>query len=176
MENGRDTSKRHKTAKAEIISRCRGFVLRYHEAVARIEAAQAMITESEEEKTELLKRIADCSAAARVLDFDLSAAMRAADQSNGVVMASAVSRANPQPIREMVLEFAREASPKPVRASEVRKLVEQKRGAPIHEKTIGMTLYRLSRERLMRRDGWDWYFCGEVSEATADNEKEATDP
>lgn len=63
-------------------------------------------------------------------------------------------------IKDQVAAAARDSYPNPVRASALRKQLEVS-GLSIHEKTIGMTLYRLSREGVIRRQGWDWFFVPE---------------
>jgi hypothetical protein len=42
-------------------------------------------------------------------------------------------------------------------ASVLRARVERKLGRSLHQKTIGMTLYRLSKENLTRRNGRMWF-------------------
>ena len=66
----------------------------------------------------------------------------------------------PKTIKDHVLEAAQQAYPNPIRASALRRLLEEK-GIKVHEKTIGMTLYRLSQRGLLTRMGWDWTFVPE---------------
>lgn len=44
------------------------------------------------------------------------------------------------------------------RAAVLRDYIEAKFGIVTHEKTVGMTLYRLLKEGLVRRDGHIWFF------------------
>lgn len=53
------------------------------------------------------------------------------------------------------------AFPNPLRAQEIQAEVENLTGRVFHKKTAGMTLYRLSKERLARRSGWDWFYVPE---------------
>jgi hypothetical protein len=47
----------------------------------------------------------------------------------------------------------------------MRKEIEAKLGRKLHEKTIGMTLYRLSRKGLSKRDGLTWYPTAKAAES-----------
>lgn len=60
-------------------------------------------------------------------------------------------------IREIVLKRLQEAGPRGTKASELRELIEVGRGTKLHEKTVGMTLYRLANEGLARREGRVWF-------------------
>jgi hypothetical protein len=156
-------ARNQKAAREEILQKCRDFTAQYHAAGARIDAARAAIRSAEEEKSEFLRRIQDCLAAARVLDFDLASEMKNGD-SAAVPLAEPIKSPEnqqkmSQTIRDLVLEAAHQAFPNPIRASAVRKDIERLRGSQLHEKTIGMTLYRLSQEGLVRRSGIDWFFC-----------------
>jgi hypothetical protein len=62
--------------------------------------------------------------------------------------------------KDFVLAEARRVYPAPVRAGALREQVK-KLGHDIHEKTIGMSLYRWSKRGLMRRHGLDWFFVPE---------------
>jgi hypothetical protein len=71
-------------------------------------------------------------------------------------------------VRDFVLHEAEKAFPGAVRAATLRTRFLEVFGVPVHEKTFGMTLYRLSREETqkMRRQGkQDWYFVPEDPEA-----------
>lgn len=59
--------------------------------------------------------------------------------------------------KDVALELLRAAHPKPLRAAEIQAGVEAEIGRQFHEKTAGMTLYRLLKEGLVRRNGWDWF-------------------
>lgn len=61
------------------------------------------------------------------------------------------------PIRELVLNELRVAFPDGLTAAAIRERVQAIRG-PLHDKTIGMTLYRLSLLNMSRRDGRTWFF------------------
>ena len=60
--------------------------------------------------------------------------------------------------RDFALNLLKANSPHPLRANKLRLEAERQLGKRFHEKTAGMTLYRLSRTGAVRRDGWDWYY------------------
>lgn len=63
-------------------------------------------------------------------------------------------------IREMVIESLRKAFPMGRIASDIRRAIESRRKTKLHDKTIGMTLYRLSQAEppMARREGTTWFF------------------
>ncbi|WP_146604483.1 hypothetical protein [Rhodoplanes roseus] len=65
--------------------------------------------------------------------------------------------AQPPRIRDIVLERLRQAGSKGSQAAPIREYVQKEHSAEIHEKTVGMTLYRLSREGEVRREGRNWF-------------------
>jgi len=69
---------------------------------------------------------------------------------------------SPRPtVRQFILRESERVYPEPVRAAGLRQRFLDDYGVPVHEKTFGMTLYRLSREKppRMRREGkQDWFF------------------
>ncbi len=65
---------------------------------------------------------------------------------------------NVSTIRDIVLEYLKAAKDAGIKAAEAREYVEALRHSKIHEKTVGMTLYRLSNDGLARREGRTWFF------------------
>ncbi len=61
------------------------------------------------------------------------------------------------PIRDVVLEQLGVAGIAGAKAATIREYIERTFGDIIHEKTVGMTLYRLAKEGLVRRDGHNWF-------------------
>ena len=121
------------------------------------------------EKEETMKRYHDCYTMARLFGFDLDLEYKAhLDKQTQLNLPSRSAapalppiEAKPKTIRERVLDAARRAYPNAVRAADIRKQLEAE-GIQTHVKTIGMTLFRLSKEGLVTRDGWDWYFVPEL--------------
>ena len=104
------------------------------ELVERIAAAHAAIASAEQEISELdqlASGVAEEQAAYPHLSF--------------------------APVRETVLEFLRERGEQGVRAAEITKRVRDAHG-DVHWKTPSMTLYRLARRGLARRDGRIWRY------------------
>jgi len=62
-------------------------------------------------------------------------------------------------IKDIILDLLRDAYPQSLKARQIKERLEAKIGRSVHEKTPGMTLYRLSKERKVRRAGRDWYFA-----------------
>jgi hypothetical protein len=63
-------------------------------------------------------------------------------------------------IADRILEFLQGAAALGSKAAPIRDFLKQQ-GINTHEKTVGMTLYRLSQEGLVRRDGRIWFFIPE---------------
>lgn len=65
-------------------------------------------------------------------------------------------------VRDLVLERLKAAGKTGAQASAMRENIEALRGTKLHDKTIGMTLYRLSIDGLVRRAGRTWFFASEA--------------
>ncbi len=64
----------------------------------------------------------------------------------------------PPKVREIVIERLKVAGEEGTRAAAIREFIEKETAMKIHEKTVGMTLYRLSKDGIARRDGQTWFF------------------
>jgi hypothetical protein len=60
--------------------------------------------------------------------------------------------------KEAAIEFLQKVYPRGLKATHIRALAQSHYGIGAHEKTAGMTLYRLKKEGLVRRNGLYWYF------------------
>ncbi len=135
-------------------------VARYQQLCADHEKAQAHIERLQIHQHGLAAQISDCFAAARLFGFDLVAAFGAAP----------VGKSGPT-IKDLVLEAAELAYPNPVEAAGIRRALAAA-GHVIHEKTVGMTLYRLSVKGYVRRDGKQaWYFIPPDHRAPGANDR-----
>jgi len=159
MSNAQDEA-----AKAAIVRRFQSVATEYHNSLERQKYHQGQAEAERQLQMQISTVANDCHAAARLLGFDLVAALAAANQqppeTQAVVPPPQTQQiiAPAKAIRDVVLEMAQAAYPEPIRAKAVQVEVEKSRG-PLHWKTIGMTLYRLSKEGLMRRKGQkDWFF------------------
>jgi hypothetical protein len=63
------------------------------------------------------------------------------------------------PIKDIVLDRLKTAGPKGSKAAPIRDHIERVYGEKIHEKTVGMTLYRLAKDGLVRREGRTWFLA-----------------
>lgn len=68
-------------------------------------------------------------------------------------------------VREIAIEQLKRAGEAGSRASTVRQVAESILKKKLHEKTVGMTLYRLSKDGIARRQGQIWFFVPPKVEA-----------
>jgi hypothetical protein len=68
------------------------------------------------------------------------------------------------PIRAIVLERLVAAGDAGLKAADIRKYIEETYSAEIHEKTVGMTLYRLLKDEVVRREGHNWFIVPHKAE------------
>jgi hypothetical protein len=61
-------------------------------------------------------------------------------------------------VREVILDRLKEAGDKGDKAANIRQFIETTYSTEIHEKTVGMTLYRLLKRNEVRRKGHTWFF------------------
>jgi hypothetical protein len=71
-------------------------------------------------------------------------------------------------VREIVLRYLKNSAVRGAKASDIRQHIETLRGEQLHEKTVGMTLYRLSLDGLVRREGRTWFFVPETKNPGGD--------
>ena len=62
-------------------------------------------------------------------------------------------------IADIVLEQLRLAGNAGTKAADIRRYILNTYNADIHEKTVGMTLYRLQKEEKVRREGHTWFLA-----------------
>lgn len=68
------------------------------------------------------------------------------------------------PIREIVLQLLQTAGAQGMKAADIREYLERTYSLVVHEKTVGMTLYRLSKSDLVHREGFTWFFGPQTAE------------
>lgn len=67
-----------------------------------------------------------------------------------------------KPFKDRALELLQEAYPEPLKAAQIQARIEKEHGSKYHDKTAGMSLYRLSKDGSVRREGKDlWFFVPE---------------
>jgi hypothetical protein len=74
-------------------------------------------------------------------------------------------------VREVTLDRLQASGDRGQKAADIRKFIEQAYPIKLHEKTVGMTLYRLSQENLVHRKGQVWFY-GPQAELTLPAEPE----
>lgn len=72
--------------------------------------------------------------------------------------AEGAKKSSRPPVKELLLEQLNAAGAKGLKAKPMREFIEKTYGETLHEKTVGMTLYRLSQDNLVHRDGHTWFF------------------
>jgi hypothetical protein len=75
-----------------------------------------------------------------------------------VIYPAAVTTPLRPTVREVALMRLQAAGDKGAKAAEIREYFERTYGQVVHEKTVGMTLYRLLQANQVRRDGHTWFF------------------
>jgi hypothetical protein len=139
----------------------------------QIEGLQGEIVAWQNWKEVLETQAKVCWDFAALHGFDLNSeyakAQAAADEDVQEMIQAVVSPPKlDRSIRDFVLEEAKAAYPDPVHATILRQKLRGDYGMNVHEKTIGMTLYRLSQQavpRVERRGRLDWYFVPDPATA-----------
>ena len=153
--------------KAQIVVKALDALAEFNEARDTITAAENQIAKAKSAQERAVRTYAELRVAAKVFGFDLDDAMeRFKNPSPETDSAPDIAgeTATAAPIREAILKLAEAAYPHPVRASMLQAELEKTRG-PLHYKTVGMTLYRLSKEgRMQRRGQKDWFYVPAIAE------------
>jgi hypothetical protein len=152
--------------------------------------AKALLEEAKARKKAAYEQYERLAAMGPLFDFDLKEEWSAhqdrqktlpATDSPSAAATETISEAmaaNDKPnmtIKEYALTAAQQAYPNPIRATALRRKLEAT-GIGVHEKTIGMTLYRLSRDGVLRRNGWDWFFVPEDQRSRAAGRRDEESP
>jgi hypothetical protein len=74
-------------------------------------------------------------------------------------VASEHTAAGRQTLRDVILERLKVAGSEGSKAAPIREFYERTFGKIIHEKTVGMTLYRLQNDGLVCREGHTWFLA-----------------
>jgi hypothetical protein len=62
-------------------------------------------------------------------------------------------------VADVAVERLKAAGSNGAKAADIRNYIEQTYHTQIHEKTVGMTLYRLQKDGVVRRDGHTWFLA-----------------
>jgi hypothetical protein len=141
------------------------------------DALVAARSELLEQRADILSRlrrvereIADCRATARLFQLDIefppdeqetrAAAPEVADRQLKQHIHAQWERlaARRQTLKDVLLDQLKLAGQTGCKAAPLRELFESTTGQIIHEKTVGMTLYRLLKDGLVHRNGHTWFF------------------
>jgi hypothetical protein len=160
--------------------------------LGEIQEHEKAMTAKQERNKEILERAAECLVAAeKIFNFDLHETQRLRDEDRtkpaspvepqfpGLTPQSTLTQqimpdvGKPPNIREWVLRQVKNSYPSPQQAQSLRRDYQRAFGVEIHSKTMGMTLYRLSVTKKVRRDGFNWFFVPEP-ERTLDKENPAS--
>lgn len=141
-------------------------LVKFKEILAKYRELKHTIAAAEAELKKLEVKAFECHAASRLFGFDLEEVLKVDNGTPSLFKTvndpSVPKTLSKRPsIKELVLIEAQKAYPNPIRAANVRKTLEAIREEKLHEKTIGMTLYRLLKEGKLRREGWDWFLLKE---------------
>jgi hypothetical protein len=79
------------------------------------------------------------------------------DESAFSIEDSVGSARHPVPVRDAILRHLRAVGNAGTKVADVRRHLSEAYGMNLHEKTPGMTLYRLLKDGLARREGRTWY-------------------
>lgn len=90
-----------------------------------------------------------------------------AEENISEMESASIQRAMPT-IREIVISQLASAGASGMKAATIRDYIASTYDHVVHEKTVGMTLYRLSKEGAVRRDGRVW-FASASQEANAEH-------
>lgn len=104
------------------------------------------------------KKLSDCVAAARLFGVvleDEKPIREAKPIHQGSLLPPDAAQTT---IRDFALNALRQRFPAQLRAKDVMQIYQDTYKKKLHSKTVGMTLYRLSTENRVRREGWDWYY------------------
>lgn len=150
-------------------------VMEYNSAVQLKEHARKQLEHAKERKRAAIEQFEKLGEMAGLFGFDLLVewnnylsqqpelpTVQSSDSSIAAASAIASDAAaadedNPRTVKEHAIEAAHRSYPNPIRSSALRRQLDAL-GIKVHEKTIGMTFYRLSRDGVLRRSGWDWFF------------------
>jgi hypothetical protein len=98
------------------------------------------------------------SGEASAQEFDGTASQKEERDAGVNASASTTAEGDAPRVKDVVLERLQLSFPNGLRASDLRQYYDTAFLTTLHEKTIGMTLYRLSKDELVRREGRLWFY------------------
>lgn len=116
-------------------------------AVARLKRIRENIEALREQERQIYLRIKDCEAAGRLFGIEFAPIDRPAKPP---------SKGSPPNVREFVLSYLSQC-PVGAKSSQIAAAYSEEFRRHLHPKTIGMTLYRLKQDGVVRIDGRVWH-------------------
>jgi hypothetical protein len=137
MQN--DSVRQSIIAKFEDLSRKRKQLLSRQASIAKA------ITEAE-------IRLNDIRAAARVFSVDLDSENGSNEKQNSIESADGIKNS----VKDYIVEYLKKYHPLPQKAKSIQISYELEYATKLHYKTIGMSLYRLAVDGVVKREGRNW--------------------
>jgi hypothetical protein len=164
------------------ITKYKDLGVEFHRATTREAQAKALLDEASAIKKNVNEQYAKLLIMAELFEFDLKEEYRnhtekqgrlriQPEPPSGITDLSESPAQMPKSIKDYLIAAAHRAYPNPIRASLMRQEIESI-GISIHENTVGMTLHRLLRDGVLRRDGRDWFFVPANSPQVAASREE----
>lgn len=128
------------------------------ELVKRVESQRKAEQRASERRAASERALEDLDAGARAFNLLDVSEMPGAEVQAGAKTAPDDGQGS---VKHIVLRALAKQHPRPLRAKELRAIIEAELGREVHYKTPGMTLYRLAENRLVQRTGLDWRITDE---------------
>lgn len=147
---------------AMTVERAQLIIAEYRDNQAWLEHNARVVAQVNSRQEQLQDAYRTYAAAAPGYGFDLETEMQraaeTADQKANEALAIEQFGLKPQSVRDMVSKILLDAHPGTLRAADIRARLAELGFETLHEKTVGMTLYRLSQDGIVERKGLDWSF------------------
>lgn len=143
-----------------------GLALKYSELYRALRVARRERIALQAQEETLHDQLKALQSAAGVFGFTLQKPPRASEVDQTTIQPAPAPADQPSlpnldgrpTIREIVLGRLQAAGDEGSKAAPIRDFLEREHGIKTHEKTVGMTLYRLLKAGLARRNGTTWFF------------------
>lgn len=147
-------------------------------ALKKLAVAKKAQQKAQERVEEAEREVGDLDAGARAFGLDLAIVsqegrtvieVKRAESDTATESPGAIDEPS---TREIILEALEDAYPNPLKARELKMIIEQRLGRPIHYKTPGMTLYRLALHQAVHRAGNNWFWSPPATQGDPDPKPE----
>ena len=134
-----------------------------HSAILELEQIPAKRQDLDRREKELNRIVANAKAAGELFGVELETPDDVIRQSEHSAIRRHTENQVPT-IRELTVEWLKTAGDSGIKAATIRQQIESKYHINLHDKTVGMTLWRLSQDGLARREGHTWFFVPPTAE------------